>query len=171
MANKTNGAADLFLDAALRGEDLAALGPGDATARHLAGAKGSSKLTRLSLRGCGVGPAGAKALAGSAFLGKLRELDLEENQIGDAGAKALATSTKLKGLRVLLLGHDTFGARGSPASNSIGPKGALAIASSKGLARLERLSLPIAKIDGALAKALTRSKLAGSLALFPGASE
>lgn len=170
-ASSAGSAADPLLAAALAGADLAPFGPGDATARRLANNAGASRLTSLSLRGCGVGPAGAKALAGSTFLRKLHKLDLEENAIGDAGAKALAGSTRLKGLRVLLLGHDTFGARGSPASNSIGPKGALAVATSKSFARLERLSLPIAKVDAALARALVRSKLARFLALFPGANE
>lgn len=144
---------------------------GDAGAQALAASAASESLRTLSLRFAGIGPTGAAALAASPHLAALSALDLEGNDIGDDGAQALASSSALPALRSLRLGHTGFGERGLAARNSIGPRGATAIARSKPLARLDELGLPIYEIDPPLAAALAQSPLARFLYLAPGSLE
>ncbi len=153
----------------LRGKAVGKIG--DAGVAAIAGAAGARALQTLSLESAGVGPAGARAIAQSDHLGAVTTLDLEGNDIGDDGARALAASKSLPALRVLKLGHSGFGERGHAARNGITARGAAAIATSKSLASLTELGLPLYDIDAALAAALVGSPLARFLFLSPGAVE
>ncbi|HUC07933.1 MAG TPA: hypothetical protein VMR96_07560 [Solirubrobacterales bacterium] len=169
MSKGGKASGEALVESLLKGKEVGKIG--DAGASAIAATAAAEKLRTLSLRFAGVGPKGAAALADSTHLKNLESLDLEGNEIGDDGAEALATSSYLGSLRSLQLGHSGFGERGLAARNSIGPKGAAAIARSRSMAKLEHLGLPLYRIDGALAMALSRSPLERFFFISPGALE
>ena len=160
---------DSLVESLLHGKEVGKIG--DAGAAALAASPAAEKLRTLSLRSAGLGPKGATALADSPHLKALESLDLEGNEIGDEGAEALANSSFLRSLKSLQLGHAGLGDHGLAARNSIGPRGAGAIARSKALAGLTWLGLPVYRIDAAMAQALSRSALERFFYISPGAHE
>jgi len=83
----------------------------------------------LDLGANALGPASVAALLAAPFTAEHEAIDLWKNAIGDEGAKLLAASAPPR-LRSLRLSH-----------NDVGPRGALALARSPGLAALEILDL------------------------------
>jgi uncharacterized protein (TIGR02996 family) len=105
----------------------------------LAQSKYLSNLNSLSLYSNQIGSNGAKNLAKTTQLTRLKSLNLNNASIGPAGVAALADSAGLAGLTTLIMGRFRFG--NTVGGEAIGDDGAVAIASSKYLNKLEYLSL------------------------------
>jgi uncharacterized protein (TIGR02996 family) len=118
---------------------------GDAGARALAESHSLTRLRALTLSGCGITHLGMRSLGAAPFAGELASLDLDDNNLGNEGAEALA-SAAWPGLRKLSLRYDAIGARG-----------AIALASSPGLAGLVQLDLIGNSLTDAGVKALAQS--------------
>jgi uncharacterized protein (TIGR02996 family) len=93
------------------------------------------------LRLFGLNAQTCRELALSEHLARLRGLDLSGNCLSDAGVRALAESTRLAGLRLLWLSGEVSGSFGPRLPPAFGEAGALSLAASPYLGRLERLDL------------------------------
>jgi Ran GTPase-activating protein (RanGAP) involved in mRNA processing and transport len=145
---------------------------GDEGIAAIAKARPFQSIQELQIANARISPEGIAALAKSSLPARLRSLDLSMNDLGLLGAKVLARAT-WPSLRELclhtcglddasieeLVQADLRNLRDLDLSyNSIGPKGAAALAASAGLAKLWRLNLHDNFIGDAGLTALAQSR-------------
>jgi Leucine Rich repeat len=144
---------------------------GDDSLGAIVGARTFAKVRELEVSNAAIGPTGVAVLAGSALPGRLCRLDLSTNELGLEGALALAVTSwpVLRDLRLRRCGLDDAAIKALARAdfrslrdldlsyNSIGPSGAVALASSARLQNLWRLNLHDNFIGDAGLIALARS--------------
>jgi Leucine Rich repeat len=112
---------------------------GSEACQILAAAPAGIDLRALFLRGAPIGDASIEILAGSNVLASLRSLAVERCGLTGRGVEALAKSAHVSELRELYL-CNRVGVETGPL-NQIGDDGAMALAASSYLGRLEKLDL------------------------------
>ena len=112
---------------------------GPAACRILAAAPAGIDLRAVYLRGAPIGDQGLELLAGSPALDSVRSLGIERCGLTDLGLQALAKSAHVSELRELYLCNRVGIESGS--LNQISDDGAIALAASANLGRLEKLDL------------------------------
>jgi hypothetical protein len=134
---------ELFLSAAPAGHPLRVLLNGEnwgpAACQILAATPLGIDLRALYLRGAPLGDTGIETLASARVLESLHSLAIERCGLTDLGVQALANSPHLSQLGGLFL-CNRLGIETGPL-NQIGDAGALALAASPNLGRLEKLDL------------------------------
>jgi Leucine Rich repeat len=134
---------ELFLNGALGDHPVRVILAGEhwgpEACRILAAAPAGIDLRFVSLRGALIGDAGIEVLANARVLESLRSLGIERCGLTDRGVQALAKSPYLSKLSGLFL-CNRAGIETGPL-NQIGDDGAVALAASPCLGRLEKLDL------------------------------